>query len=779
MRVTSHALRSLIPVAARCALALGLAAFASAVFAGKNQAPSATLTSPANGASYLAPAEIPLAASASDKDGTVVRVDFYSGTTLIGTATTPPYTATWSNVPVGTYSVTAKATDNNGAVGTSAAATVTVASATALVISSPADGAFINRSSFSIIVSGTYEGPTSGNTILIDTPTRSTLAAITGNSYTNNSASSYYLLGSDFNVGPNTLTVRLERADLSSVTRSITVHGYDTPVVAFTAPSAATFTAPATVTFAVDAVAPGGTVTQVAFQRNGTPVGTVTSPPYQVTLSGLGNGSYTISAFATSNRGPVGSTSTTIQVLGPNTPPVVSITSPASGANFIQGSSVPITVSASDPDGTVTLVEYFANGAPIGTTNVAPFGFTWANAPLGSHALTARATDNRSGQTTSAPVNITVSPPNQPPSVSLTSPASGAIFTSPATVNLAASASDPDGSVAKVEFFQGATLLATVSAPPYTFSWTNVAAGSYSLTAKATDNSNAVTTSAPVAITVSAPAITISTPTNGASINGDRVLVIGTVSAPQFSGIQVNGVVAFSDQSGNFYANNVALATGANTVTATLTRTDGTTSTSVINVSSTGPAPIRIEANPLEGGVPLTVAYIVTPTGGASLLGADFDFEGTGTVDYTLLPPNTGVNVTYPSATVYLPVVTATDSLGRIVQRRFAVLVDANPDTKLRATFNAMLDKLRAGDVDGALTYLTGGAAPQYATIFNALKQAGTLTAAVNSLGTLRGSTVGPDIGELILSRDTPGGPVAYPIWLLRGPDGIWRIESM
>jgi len=43
----------------------------------------------------------------------------------------------------------------------------------------------------------------------------------------------------------------------------------------------------------------------------------------------------------------------------------------------------------------------------------------------------------------------------------------------------------------------------------------------------------------------------------------------------------------------------------------------------------------------------------------------------------------------------------------------------------------------------------------------------------------LGGSTVGSDIGELILSRDTPGGLVAYPIWLQRGPDGIWRIESM
>src|SRR5688572_8489036 len=71
-----------------------LAAGAQNVVAGPNQAPVATLTLPANGAAYIAPATIPLAATASDSDGTVVRVDFFAGAILIGTATTAPYQAT-------------------------------------------------------------------------------------------------------------------------------------------------------------------------------------------------------------------------------------------------------------------------------------------------------------------------------------------------------------------------------------------------------------------------------------------------------------------------------------------------------------------------------------------------------------------------------------------------------------------------------------------------------------------------------------------------------------
>ncbi|MEU8266906.1 glycoside hydrolase family 48 protein [Sphaerisporangium sp. NPDC049002] len=94
-------------------------------------------------------------------------------------------------------------------------------------------------------------------------------------------------------------------------------------------------------------------------------------------------------------------------------------------------------------------------------------------------------------------------PVNQPPTVSLTSPTAGQTFTAPATVNLAATAADSDGTVSKVDFYNGTTLLGTDTTAPYTYSWTGVAAGSYSLTAKATDNAGAATTSTPVGITVS------------------------------------------------------------------------------------------------------------------------------------------------------------------------------------------------------------------------------------------------------------------------------------
>ncbi|MEV4744868.1 glycoside hydrolase family 48 protein [Streptosporangium sp. NPDC049248] len=95
-------------------------------------------------------------------------------------------------------------------------------------------------------------------------------------------------------------------------------------------------------------------------------------------------------------------------------------------------------------------------------------------------------------------------PVNQPPTVKITAPAAGATFAAPATVPITADAADSDGTVSKVEFLNGSTVLSTDTTAPYAFNWTNVAAGSYSLTARATDNAGAVTTSTPVGITVTA-----------------------------------------------------------------------------------------------------------------------------------------------------------------------------------------------------------------------------------------------------------------------------------
>jgi hypothetical protein len=122
---------------------------------------------------------------------------------------------------------------------------------------------------------------------------------------------------------------------------------------------------------------------------------------------------------------------------------------------------------------------------------------------------------------------------NLPPSVTLTRPGDSATFTAPATVNLAATASDGDGTVANVEFFNGTAKLGEDTTAPYSFTWAGVAAGTYALTARATDNLGGVTTSAASTITVSstnlAPSASITSPADGATFAWKPTVTAGAV----------------------------------------------------------------------------------------------------------------------------------------------------------------------------------------------------------------------------------------------------------
>ncbi len=84
------------------------------------------LTSPANGASFGPPATVTLTADVADVPGKVTKVAFYDGDAVIGTATTPPYSIEWKNVPPGSHRLTTKAAGGNGRISTSTAVMIRV-----------------------------------------------------------------------------------------------------------------------------------------------------------------------------------------------------------------------------------------------------------------------------------------------------------------------------------------------------------------------------------------------------------------------------------------------------------------------------------------------------------------------------------------------------------------------------------------------------------------------------------------------------------------------------
>ncbi len=339
-------------------------------------------------------------------------------------------------------------------------------------------------------------------------------------------------------------------------------------------------------------------------------------------------------------------------------PPSVTITAPANNTMLAVGASTQINATASDADGTITLVEFFINGIKVGEDLTSPYSYAWNNIAAGGYKLTAKATDNSGNYVTSSAVNVNVivscpgstnisqgnltviyfdsqetigengaatnaidgnagtiwhtqwqgsvaplpheiqlslngtytvnsfkylprqdggangrvsqyevyvstdpqnwgtavatgtfandatekvvnftekqgayvrfraltevngqqftsaaelnvgicdpSGGNTAPTVSITSPVNNATFTAPANITINATANDADGTITKVEFFEGANKLGEDLTAPYSFSWNNMAAGNYALTAKATDNNGAVTTSVVVNISVTA-----------------------------------------------------------------------------------------------------------------------------------------------------------------------------------------------------------------------------------------------------------------------------------
>jgi hypothetical protein len=188
-----------------------------------------------------------------------------------------------------------------------------------------------------------------------------------------------------------------------------------------------------------------------------------------------------------------------------NQAPAVALTAPAAGASFTAPATITIAASASDPENRLARVEFFNGTTRLATDTTAPFSYDWNAVPAGSYQLRAVAFDAEGASASSPLVAITIdAASNEPPSVSLTAPSSGATFLAPAAITMTATASDPENRLARVEFFNGSTRLATDTVAPYSYTWSGVAAGSYQLTAVAFDVDGESATSAVATITVGA-----------------------------------------------------------------------------------------------------------------------------------------------------------------------------------------------------------------------------------------------------------------------------------
>ena len=562
-----------------------------------NTAPTVALTAPANNATFSPGTPITVSATASDIDGSVANVKFFQNGNSLGVDTTAPYTIVWNGAAVGNYAITAKATDNHGATSTTAAnnisvvlpvVTVTVADANAAEQAANTATFTVNRTgttgaslAVNFVLSGTaangvdYSSITSpvtipagaGSTSVVVTPIDDALVEGTETVTLTLSANAAYTLGSGTSAGA-----------------SITDNDTHPPVVSITSPvNGATFTAPATITIDAAASDSDGNVIKVEFFQNGSKIGERTAEPFSLTWTNVAVGTYPLTAKATDNGGgvtisapvsvsvslPVVTTAATDSFASEQGPDAGTFTVYRTGAT-----TQPLTVSFTVGGSATSGGDYNA----FGTSVVIPAGASSSVVSVipvddatveGSESvsLTVSAGATYSiGSPASANITIADNDAN-PPTVTLTAPAQGATFTAPATIDLAATANDSDGSVSKVEFFQNGIKIGEDTTAGYAFQWRDVPAGSYSLTAWATDNAGATTISSAVNVSVSLPTITIvasdaSASEAGANPGAFTVSRTGNTSSPLLLNLLVAGT-AVNGTDYNSVPNSLIIPSGA------------------------------------------------------------------------------------------------------------------------------------------------------------------------------------------------------------------------
>jgi len=204
------------------------------------------------------------------------------------------------------------------------------------------------------------------------------------------------------------------------------------------------------------------------------------------------------------------------------------------------------------------------------------------------------------------------------PAVTITNPASGAVFNAPANVAIGAAASVSSGTVTNVQFFTNGVALKSVTTAPFTVTAGNLAAGAYALKAVATAAGISATSPVVNITVVSGPTITLTNPISGAVFAAPANFKLGASASPgsgpvtnvQFlaNNTTLLGMVTVAP----FTALCTNLTAGAYTLTAVATASGISATSAPVNVSVVNPAPVSLSAAAVSSGL-FSFSYSATP----------------------------------------------------------------------------------------------------------------------------------------------------------------------
>jgi len=436
---------------------------------------------------------------------------------------------------------------------------------------------------------------TAGNAVYIDGGAIAALGGIVGPTTSNRVMIAQFTVNGDITFAlnvqlVNSITGAAENyvasnpmaGELSHPT--LTYNSNIAPTILITSPSNGSTIGFGDYTLTASASDEQGYVTAVEFFVDGVSVGIDNSAPYEVVYNAT-VGAHSMSAVAIDGDCLTGSSQTINVSVSSNAAPIVTLDAPSTA---VAGSQITLSSTASDSDGTITQVQFFVDGALVGTDASAPYSFIWTATLGDNQSITAVATDNSGLTTTSNTVLITVTS-NIPPIVAITFPFSTSDFTAPEEVALTADAADIDGTVVSVEFFINGESVGTATSSPFIVNWISVS-GPAEIVAVATDSNGAQTTSVSVNLEVLDPS---TEPYAVGSITQTCDLSEFCVPISISAAFPVTGVIGY-DITMNYNPSDLE-PTGQSELFSDLI--DGNLVSAAVNVTSAGVAQIMITLN--------------------------------------------------------------------------------------------------------------------------------------------------------------------------------------
>ena len=371
---------------------------------GSNLPPVVSIVSPTNEANLIS-GDIVIDTTASDSDGAIARVEFFDGTTKLGEVTNAPYSFLWTNAPLGTRTLTARAYDDEGTNTPSSAVTVfVVTTAGAVTMGFAAPTGTVNL---------TLEGAgdwVHWGLITENTVNRKAGVAALISNFSIVGAGPQYQFFDNFN--GYTWTDGTPRAGITNTTTGVYIFGVGN---GFEIQAAAT-NAFRTLRVHVGAYAGRGKLRAFVSDYSAAVVN-------DISVNNVGNGPGGIYTFTyragspgqklivryTLNNRYASDGNVTLQaasLLSDNNPPTVSLLSPTNETVVKADTNVVLSATAADSDGSVSHVEFYRNTTLVGTISNAPYTMTLSNIAAGSYTITAHAIDNGGAFANSAPAQL-------------------------------------------------------------------------------------------------------------------------------------------------------------------------------------------------------------------------------------------------------------------------------------------------------------------------------------------------------------------------------------